>query len=387
MKRNIIYFDNAATSWPKPETTVWAVESCLRETGGSPGRSGHSLSIDAGRVMFNAREALAGLLGIDDPLRIVLTKNATEALNIAIFGLLKPSDHVITSSMEHNSVMRPLRAMEARGVELTILPCSAVGELDPGVVVPAIKKNTKAIFLTHASNVTGTILSVADIGRIAREHGLVFCVDAAQTAGALPIDIEAMNIDLLAFTGHKSLFGPQGTGGLYIRKGLEQVISPLLRGGTGSRSEYEEQPDFMPDKFESGTPNTAGYAGLTAGIDFILFQGLSTISVHEKSLTELFLQGIGDLDGVTIYGLKDASRRISVVSFNIRGIDPAKAALELDERFGIMSRPGLHCAPSAHRTIGTFPAGAIRFSFGWFNTNEEIHLAVEAVRGLATRKE
>jgi selenocysteine lyase/cysteine desulfurase len=252
--------------------------------------------------------------------------------------------------------------------------------------VPTIKKNTKAIFLTHASNVTGTIMSVADIGRIAREHGLVFCVDAAQTAGALPIDIGAMNIDLLAFTGHKSLFGPQGTGGLYIRNGLEQIISPLMRGGTGSRSEYEEQPDFMPDKFESGTPNTAGYAGLTAGINFILAQGLDTINAHEKRLTELFLQGIGAVDGVTIYGLKNVSRRISVVSFNIRDMDPAKAALELDERFGIMSRPGLHCAPSAHKTIGTFPAGTVRFSFSYFNTVEEINRAVDAVRSLANQK-
>jgi cysteine desulfurase family protein len=386
MNRNILYFDNAATSWPKPETTIRAVDSCLRETGGSPGRSGHSLSIDAGRIIFNSRVALAGLLGIDDPLRIVLTKNATEALNIAVFGLLTPGDHVITSSMEHNSVMRPLRVMEARGVELTILPCSVAGELDPCVIVPAIKKNTKAIFLTHASNVTGTIMSVADIGRIAREHGLIFCVDAAQTAGALPIDIGSMNIDLLAFTGHKSLFGPQGTGGLYIRKDLEQLISPLMRGGTGSRSEYEEQPDFMPDKFESGTPNTSGYAGLTAGIDFILSQGLDTINAHEKRLTELFLQGIGAVDDVTIYGLKDASRQIPVVSFNLRDIDPAKAALELDERFGIMSRPGLHCAPSAHKTIGTFPAGTMRFSFSYFNTVEEIHQAVDAVRFLADQK-
>jgi cysteine desulfurase family protein len=386
MKRNILYFDNAATSWPKPETTIQTVDSCLRETGGSPGSSGHSLSIDAGRVIFNAREALAGLLGIDDPLRIVLTKNATEALNIAVFGLLKPGDHVITSSMEHNSVMRPLRAMEANGVDLTVLPCSTAGELDPGVIVPAIKKNTKAIILTHASNVTGTIIPVADIGRIAREHGLVFCVDAAQTAGALPIDIGAIDIDLLAFTGHKSLFGPQGTGGLYIRKDLDQVIFPLMRGGTGSRSEYEEQPNFMPDKFESGTPNTTGYAGLTAGIDFILSQGLNTINAHEKILTKLFLQGIGAVDGVKIYGLKDASRRIAVVSFNIRGIDPAKAALELDERFGIMSRSGIHCAPSAHKTIGTFPAGTVRFSFSYFNTVEEINQAVDAVRSLANQK-
>ncbi len=380
MNRNIIYFDNAATSWPKPEATIRAVETCLRETGGSPGRSGHGMSIEASRVIFNARDALSRLFSIDDPLRIILTKNATEAINIVVFGFLQPGDHVITSSMEHNSVMRPLRAMEEKGIELTILPCSAEGELDPGAFVPAIQKNTKAIFLTHASNVTGTIMPVADIGRIAREHGLVFCVDAAQTAGAFPIDIRATDIDLLVFTGHKSLFGPQGTGGIYIRKGLEQVISPLMRGGTGSRSEYEQQPDFLPDKFESGTPNTAGYAGLTAGIDFILSRGLNAITAHEKHLTELFLQGIGDIAGITIYGIKDTARRIPVVSFNVRDMDPATVSLELDERFGIMSRPGLHCAPAAHKTIGTYPAGTVRFSFSYFNTEEQIITAIEALR-------
>jgi cysteine desulfurase / selenocysteine lyase len=385
MKKNILYFDNAATSWPKPEATILAIKECLAAVGGSPGRSGHQMSIDAGRIIFNTREALASLFSIDDPLRIVLTKNATEALNIVIFGLLKPGDHVITSAMEHNSVMRPLRAMEAKGIELTVIPCSVTGELDPGQIKPNIKKNTRAIFLIHASNVTGTVMSVADIGKIARENGLIFCVDAAQTAGALPIDIGAMNIDLLAFTGHKSLFGPQGTGGLYIRKGLENIISPLMRGGTGSKSEYEEQPDFMPDKFESGTPNTAGFAGVTAGINFILSQGLDAINAHEKRLTELFIQSIGAVDGVTIYGFKDASKRISVVSFNVRGLDPAEAALELDERLSIMSRPGLHCAPAAHRSIGSFPTGTIRFSFGWFNTDDEIHQAVEAIRVLATR--
>lgn len=386
MNRDIIYFDNAATSWPKPEATIHAVEECLRETGGSPGRSGHSQSINASRIIFNAREAISGLFGVNDPLRIVLTKNATEAMNIAIFGLLKPGNHVITSSMEHNSVMRPLRAIEANGIQLTIIPCSAAGEFDPGDILPAIKKNTKAIILTHASNVTGTIISVADIGRIAREHGLVFCVDAAQTAGSLPIDIGTMDIDLLAFTGHKSLFGPQGTGGLYIRKGLEQVISPIMRGGTGSRSEYEEQPNFMPDKYESGTPNTPGYAGLTSGIDFILSQKSNTICNQEKHLTELFLQGIGGVDDILIYGLKDASRQIAVVSFNIRGMDPAKVALELDERFGIMSRPGLHCAPSAHKTIGTYPAGTVRFSFSYFNTEEQIISAVEALRQISKER-
>jgi len=384
MKR--IYFDNAATSWPKPESVINAVEACLRETGGNPGRSGHRLSLDAGRVIFDTREALAELFGIDNPLRIVLTKNATEALNTAVFGLFQPGDHVITSSMEHNSLMRPLRAMEKMGVDLTVLPCSAAGELDPDQIGPVVRKNTKAVFITHASNVTGTIMPIADVGRVARRHGILLCVDAAQTAGVLPLDIDEMSVDLLAFSGHKSLYGLQGTGGLYIREDIEKRLSPLMRGGTGSRSEYEEQPDFMPDKFESGTPNTPGFAGLRAGISFILSQDMDIIRNHEKRLTDIFLQGIREIEGLTIYGPGDASRQTAVVSFTIRGLDPAEAALELEERFGIMSRPGLHCAPAAHRTIGSFPLGTIRFSFGWFNREEEITLAIDAVRELAGKK-
>ncbi|GAB6269743.1 MAG: aminotransferase class V-fold PLP-dependent enzyme [Smithella sp.] len=386
MNKNIIYFDNAATSWPKPPEVNAAMQRYMRKIGANPGRSGHRLSLEAARIIYDAREKLAQLFNVFDPLRIVLTKNATEALNIAIFGFLKPGDHVITSSMEHNSVMRPLRAMEAKGVNLTVIPCDKAGLIDPAQISTSIKNNTKAIFITHASNVTGAIMPVFDIGRIAREHGLVFCVDAAQTAGSCFIDVEKMNIDLLAFTGHKSLFGPSGTGGLYIREGLEKRIKPILVGGTGSRSEVEEQPDFMPDRYEAGTPNTVGIAGLQAGVDFVLSEGIDQIKSKEESLVKMFIEGIKDLPEVIIYGQTFTEGRIPVVSFNIAGIDPAAIALELDERYKIMSRSGLHCAPSAHKSIGTYPMGTVRFSFSYFNTEDQVVKAVEALRKISKRR-
>jgi len=372
MNRNIIYFDNAATSWPKPSETIAAMQNYLQNVGGSPGRSGHRLSIEAARIIFDTREKLAQLFNVSDPLRIILTGNATEALNIAVFGYLKQGDHVITSGMEHNSVMRPLRAMEKRGVGITVVPCDIDGLIDPGHIAGAIKKNTKAIFITNASNVTGTIMPVSDIGRIAREHGLVFCVDAAQTAGCYPIDVVEMNIDLLAFTGHKSLLGPSGTGGLYIREGLEKSIEPICVGGTGSRSEVEEQPDFMPDRYEAGTPNTVGIAGLKAGVEFVLSKGVDQIKNKEEKLVKMFMEGVSDLPGIILYGQKSVERRTPAVSFNIAGMDPAAIALELDEQFGIMSRSGLHCAPAAHKTIGTYPTGTLRFSFSYLRTEEQI---------------
>ena len=382
----IIYFDNAATSWPKPPETIAAMQNYLQNIGGSPGRSGHSLSIEAARIIFAAREKLAELFNIPDPLRIVLTKNATEALNIAIFGLLKPGDHVITSGMEHNSVMRPLRLMEARGIRITVIPCDKTGLLDPAQIAGAIEKNTKAIFITHASNVTGTVLPVADIGPIARDHDLVLCVDAAQTAGSYPIDVLDMNIDLLAFTGHKSLLGPSGTGGLYIREGLEKNITPLCVGGTGSRSEMEAQPDFMPDRYEAGTPNTAGFAGLRAGVEFVLSRGLDEIKSKEENLTKVFIEGIGNLPGITLYGQTSVDQRIPVVSFNIDGMDPAAVAWEIDERFKIMSRSGLQCAPAAHKTIGTYPVGTVRFSFSYFNTEEQVIQSIKALEQISRER-
>jgi len=379
----LVYLDNAATSWPKPEATLEAMIRCQKTVGGSPGRSGHRLSIEAGRIVYGAREALARLFRVRDPLRIALTKNSTEALNIALLGLLQPGDHVVTAGMEHNSVMRPLRFLATQGVELTVAACSPRGELVPRDIRKALRPNTRAVVLTHASNVTGTILPVAEVTAIAREQNVLTCVDAAQTAGVLPIDVEGMGIDLLAFTGHKSLYGPQGTGGLYIRKGLEQRIAPLMRGGTGSRSEHEEQPDFMPDKYESGTPNTIGLSGLAAGVDWVLEQGLETIRAREEILTRRFLdllEGLGN--EVTIYGPRGTGNRTSVVSFNLRKIAPSEAALFFDEEFGILCRPGLHCAPAAHRTIGTFPRGTIRFSFGFFNTEADVDQAAEAVSRL-----
>lgn len=384
-KNSVIYLDNAASSWPKPDATWQAMEHFMRNIGANPGRSGHRLSIEAGRILMDAREALAELFGAEDPLRIVFTRNATESLNLAIRGLLRAGDHCITSSMEHNSVMRPLRALEKRGVNVTIISCSSKGELDPQEIEKAIQSNTRLIVITHASNVTGTLMPIDEVGKIARTYGVFFCIDAAQTAGAYPISVEEMHIDLLAFTGHKSLYGPQGIGGLYIRKGLEKELEPLMRGGTGSRSEFQEQPDFMPDKYESGTPNTVGIAGLGAGARFILAQGVVQIRAKEQALTRILIEGLQSIPGTSVYGSRDAERQVAIVSFNIAGLTPSEITMELDEEFGIMSRPGLHCAPAAHQTINTFPQGTVRLSAGYFTTEEEIASSLEAVGSIAAR--
>ncbi len=375
------YFDQAATSRPKPKAVLEAMIRYQREICASPGRSGHRLSVEAGRIVFHARDALAELFGVADPLRIALTKNATEALNIVIQGFLKPGDHVVTSGMEHNSVMRPLRAREREGVGLTVVTASPEGLLDPDDVRRALRPETRLLLVTHASNVTGTIQPVAELAALSRETGIPLCLDAAQSAGVLPLAAEE-GIDLIAFTGHKSLFGPQGTGGLYLREGLEKEIRPLLRGGTGSRSESEEQPSFLPDLYESGTPNTVGVAGLEAGVRFVLSAGLDQIRRREEGLTRRFLAGLRNLEGVTVFGPKEAERRTAVVSVRLRRLSPSAAALALDERFGILCRPGLHCAPAAHRTLGTFPEGTLRFSFGYFHTEDDIDEAVRALEEL-----
>ncbi len=380
----MIYFDNAATSWPKPPGVAEAMTHYLTDIGASPGRSGHRLAIEAARVVYAAREAVAELFGASDPLRVVFGSNVTEALNLALNGLLQPGDHVITGSLEHNSVMRPLRALERGGVRVTAVPCSATGELDPQDLEAAIGPDTRLIVLNHASNVVGTLLPVAEAGRVARQHDLLLLVDAAQTAGAYPIDMEADAIDLLAFTGHKSLYGPMGTGGLIIGARVDvRRLAPLKRGGTGSRSEREEQPEFLPDLCESGTPNAVGLAGLAASVRWLLAQGVATIRSHEVALTRQLLAGLTAIPGVTVYGTRDAERQTATVSFNIAGLEPSEVGLRLDDEYGIMCRVGLHCAPAAHRTLGTFPGGTVRFGLGAFNTADEVAAALHAVATLA----
>jgi|WetSurMetagenome_2_1015567.scaffolds.fasta_scaffold00030_11 cysteine desulfurase / selenocysteine lyase len=380
----MIYLDNAATSFPKPEGVALAMNRFMTSVGANPGRSGHRLSLEAARAIFDAREKVADLFGAGGPLRVIFCLNATEALNLAIRGLLRPGDHVIASSMEHNSVMRPLRRLEAEGVELSIARCSSEGILDPSDVRKLVRGNTAMIVITHASNVTGSILPVAEIGRLARENGILSLVDAAQTGGCYPIDIETDCIDLLAFSGHKGLFGPQGTGGLVAGARVDtNSLAPLKTGGTGSRSEYETQPDFLPDKYESGTPNTVGIAGLGAGLEFVLGEGIGRIREHEKALTKRLLSGLADIPAITVYGERNPERQTATVSFNIRGIDSSEAAMRLDEEYEIMCRPGLHCSPAAHRTIGAFPGGTIRFSMSYMNSREEIDCAVHAVADIA----
>ncbi|MCS7282672.1 MAG: aminotransferase class V-fold PLP-dependent enzyme [Anaerolineae bacterium] len=381
----MIYLDNAATSWPKPPGVLEAMARFLTEVGANPGRSGHRLSVEAGRIVYAAREAVAELFHAPDPLRVVFGLNATEGLNLALRGLLRPGDHVVTSSMEHNSVMRPLRALEREGVEVTVVSCSGEGMLDPGAVLAALRSNTRMVVLNHASNVTGTILPVGEVGRaLRRMNGPLLLVDAAQSGGAIPIDMQADGIDLLAFTGHKSLYGPMGTGGLIIGERVPlREFRPLIRGGTGSRSEQEEQPDFLPDMGESGTPNAVGLAGLEAGVRWVLERGVEAIRAREVELTQHLLDGLREIPGVTVYGPADARRRTAVVSFNIAGMEPSEVGMRLDEEYGILCRVGLHCAPAAHRTIGTFPTGTVRFSLGAFTTREEVEAALRAVAQLA----
>ena len=387
MSERLIYLDNAATSHPKPEIVIQAMEAFMRNVGGNPGRSGHRLSIEAGRIIFETREKIAALFGISDSSRVIFGQNATEAINLGLKGLLRRGDHVITSSMEHNSVMRPLRALEREGIDLTVVPCSREGFLDPAEIQKAIRKNSRMVVLNHGSNVVGTLLPLAPVGKICRNHGILFMVDAAQTAGVIPIDMEKEKIDLLALTGHKALFGPQGTGGLVMGERVnEKNLEPLKRGGTGSRSELEEQPDFLPDRCESGTPNAVGLTGLRAGLDFILGVGIERIRDHEKRLTTRLIQGLQEIPGAIVYGSGDAEKQCATVSFNLKNWMPSDLSFRLDEEFGILTRVGLHCAPSAHKTIGTFPEGTVRVSMSYLNTGEEIEQALQAIKTLV-RKE
>jgi cysteine desulfurase family protein len=352
--------------------------------GGNPGLSGHHLSISAARIVFNAREAVANLFHVPDPERVIFTANVTHALNLAICGLLKPGDHVVTSSIEHNSVMRPLRDLEKEGIELTVIQCKADGGTDLEAWRTAVTTGTRLVVVTHASNVMGTILPIEEIAAIAHKAGALMLVDSAQTAGVIPIDQPKMGIDLLAFTGHTGLHGPTGTGGLVIGEGVDtSELHPVVRGGTGSRSEYEEQPDMLPDKYESGTANSIGIAGLGAGVRWVQSIGVESIRAREVELKEFLVSGLKNIPGITVYGPSDPDERTAVVSCRVAGQNVSDVGVRLENEFGILCRGGLHCAPSAHKTIGTFPEGTIRLAPGIFTSPEDIHTVTAAFEKIA----
>ncbi len=378
-----IYLDNAATSYPKPESVYQAVDYTLRRVGASPGRGGYRRGLEATRLVFDAREALAELFAVRDSSRIVFTASATEALNLAISGLLRPGDHAVTTTVEHNSVARPLHLAATRGVEVTRLACDRSGLLNPGDVKRAIRKNTRLIALAHCSNVTGTIQPIGEIGELAAANGIPFLVDAAQSAGMIPLNVGELGVTLLAAPGHKGLLGPQGTGFLYIAEGLCPL--PLLVGGTGTHSSNEEQPTEMPARYESGTQNVPGIAGLKAGLDFIRETGIETIRSKESLLVACLVEGLGRIPGISIHGPHRDRERGGIVSFTLRDMDPSNIGFTLDQDYDIAVRVGLHCAPGAHRCIGTYPEGTVRVSPGYFNTQADIERLIAAVGEIAGR--
>ena len=378
-----IYLDNAATSFPKPESVYEAVNNFQREIGGNPGRSTHRFARIAKRKVLETRKKIARLCNIQDPSRVIFTANGTEALNLAIKGVLRPGDHVITSFFEHNSVNRPLTKLISQGVSVTWIPANLEYGLDLNELSRKIQKNSRMIVLIHSSNVLGTLFPISEVGAIARENGLIFLVDGAQTVGKLPIDVEAMNIDLLAAPGHKGLFGPQGTGFLYLREGV--LMETLKEGGTGSRSDLPRQPEFLPDRFESGTLNGPGIAGLGAGVEFILQEGQEKISQKEKTLLLQLWEGLEKIPRVKVYGPPPSLPRATLVSFNIEGLHCEDVGFILDNVFQIAVRSGLHCAPGIHKIIGTFPEGTVRVSPGYFNIEKDIEAFIAAVEDIVKR--
>jgi cysteine desulfurase family protein len=374
----MIYLDNAATSFPKPESVYQALDRFARTDLANPGRAGHKMALAAERILDDARHLLNQLFHGEGPERFIFTLNCTDALNMAFKGVLAPGDHVITTDLEHNSVSRPLRAMELAGkITLTRLGADGGGTIDPDAIRRALTPRTRLIAQTHASNVLGTVQPIADIGTIAREHEVLFLVDAAQTAGVLPIDIQAANIDLLAFPGHKSLFGPTGTGALYV--GPAAVVGAWREGGTGGDSSSETQPRDYPYFLEGGTPNVLGVAGLAAGIHYVAEQGLDKIHRHEVELCERLWRRLDEIGGYEVFGHREYARRVGTLSFRSESLPAAELGGILDQAFDIAVRPGLHCAPYIHRNIGTFPDGAVRASPGAFTTAADIDRLAEAL--------
>lgn len=376
----MIYLDNAATTLHKPPEVAEVVKQAIL-TAGNAARGAHSVSLSASRTVFETRQKLAQLFSCPRPDHVVFTMNSTEALNIAIYGLLSPGDHVISTDLEHNSVLRPLYDLQTRGVFVDFVSADRRGNVRYEDFEALFRENTKLVVCTHASNLTGNVLDIAHISKIAHAHGARLIVDASQTAGSIPIDMQKMGIDVLCFTGHKGLMGPQGTGGLCIRPGVD--IRPLLRGGSGVHSFDREQPQDYPTRLEAGTLNSHGIAGLDAAADYLLTQGVETVEQTERALMQRFYEGVRDIDGVTVYGDFSLSRRAAIVALNLRDWDSAEVSDALYTDYGIATRPGAHCAPRLHQALGTAAQGAVRFSFSAFNTEAEVDAAIRAVRELA----
>lgn len=375
-----VYMDNGATSFPKAPGVVSSMVEFMTTVGSNVNRGAYDTSHTAEMVVFETRSQLMELFEGEKPEHVVFTKNITESLNVLLKGFLKPGDHVVTSGVEHNAVMRPLRSLENKGVLLDIAPCSSEGDLDLDAFRSLIRPETRLVVMTHASNVCGTVLDLQAVGEICHTHNIRFIVDAAQTGGILPVSMKSFQAGAIAFTAHKGLLGPQGMGGFIIREGFIPQVCPLIEGGTGSKSDSEIQPDFMPDKFESGTPNIPGIYGLHTALRFILETGQEVIHQREMDLTQHFLEGLKTMTHVRIIGKQDTFNRTAVISIDFPNEDNGLVAHHLDHVFGIKTRCGMHCAPAAHKTLGTFPQGTVRFSLGYFTTVEEIDYALEGIR-------
>ncbi|MDU5120081.1 MAG: aminotransferase class V-fold PLP-dependent enzyme, partial [Clostridium botulinum] len=378
-----IYLDNAATTYPKPEKVYSSILNYMKNVGASPGRGGYENALTGDRMVYKCRQSLINLFNFNKIENVVFTSNITASLNILIKSIVEDGWHVITSAMDHNSVIRPLVSLEkSNKIKLDILNCSEEGLINIEDFKNAIKDNTKLVVLSHASNIVGTIQPLETIGKICKEKGIYFIIDSAQTAGVLPLDFQNLNCNALAFTGHKALLGPQGIGGFIIDDKLNNIATNFIEGGTGSLSESTLQPDFLPDKFESGTMNTPGIAGLLAGIEYINEEGLNTIKEREEYLSREFINGLLNINSIKVYGPLDASLRTATISINSSKIDNSELGFLLDSEFGIMVRTGLHCAPLAHKTIGSFPQGTLRFSFGAFNDIKDINYALYALNSI-----
>ncbi len=374
-----IYLDNASTSFPKAPTVATAMSDYITNRGININRGSYALAYDVEDIIYTTRQRLNTLFNGHDPSHVVFTQNVTMSLNMVIKGLLKAGDHVLVSSMEHNAVMRPLTQLLDKGITFDIIPCDKTGSIQLESMDSLIRPNTVAMIINHASNVCGTIQPLESIGPICKAHNLQFIVDAAQTAGVIPIDVKACHIDALCFTGHKGLLGPQGIGGIILTKEMAQTLTPLIAGGTGSFSHLETMPTHMPDAFEAGTLNLPGIIGLNEGLAYIESQGMENIHNHELALTQSFLEGLQSIDGINIVGKQNIQDRTAVVSITIDGMDPASIAYELESNYHIMTRVGLHCAPRAHQTLETYPEGTVRFSFGYANTHKDVETALSAL--------